>query len=89
MSGYSIKWSKIALEELNKLPSEIVERITKKLDAVKENPFHFLEKLVNILGYKVRIGDYRVLIDVIGTEKILAIRTLGHRKNIYKKYGEN
>ena len=83
---YLLKWSKIALEDLDKLPSEVVERIIKKLDQIKENPKHFIEGLSEISVDKVRVGDYRILVDLIEKENIIFIRTLGHRKNIYKRY---
>ncbi|MBS3084202.1 type II toxin-antitoxin system RelE/ParE family toxin [Candidatus Pacearchaeota archaeon] len=84
--SYQLKWSNLALESLEKLPFEIAERILKKLDQVKENPKHFIEGLVGLDFKKVRVGDYRVLVDLLENEKIIAIRDLGHRKNIYKKY---
>ena len=84
--SYILQWSKIALEELEKLPQEIVDRILKKLDNVKENPKHFIEGLSEMSVDKIRVGDYRLLVDLIESEKTLAIRDLGHRKNIYKKY---
>ncbi|MBI2631402.1 type II toxin-antitoxin system RelE/ParE family toxin [Candidatus Pacearchaeota archaeon] len=83
---YLLKWSKIALEDLDKLPQNIIDRILKKLDQVIENPKHFIEGLSEMPVDKIRVGDYRILVDLIEKEKILLIRTLGHRKNIYKKY---
>ena len=82
---YSIKWRPKALDELRKLPKEISKRIVKKVDLAKEDPRHFLEKLVDDSGYKVRAGDYRVIIDILEEDKILAVRVVGHRRNIYKK----
>ena len=83
--SYQLKWSKLALESLEKLPTEITERIIKKLDQVKENPRHFIKGLqINV--NKIRVGDYRILVDILENEKVIAIRDLGHRKKIYKKY---
>jgi len=84
--SYELKWSKTALEDLEKLPSEIIDRIIKKIDIVKENPKHFIEGLSEMPVDKIRIGDYRILVDLLEKENILAIRALGHRKNVYKKY---
>ena len=81
-----LKWSKIALESLEKLPTDIAERILNKLDQIKENPKHFIERLVELNFNKIRVGDYRILVDYLEKENIIAIRDLGHRKNIYKKY---
>jgi mRNA interferase RelE/StbE len=74
------------VKELRKLPKEIAERIVKRVDIAKDEPKHFLEKLVDDTGYKIRVGDYRAIIDILDKEKILAVRIVGHRKNIYKRH---
>jgi len=69
---------------LNKLEKSIKERIWNKLQQCKENPFHFLEHLEDIGGYKLRVGDYRLIIDVDKATQTLHILKAGHRKNIYE-----
>ena len=82
---YEIKFDKKAIDFLNKLEKDIKKRIWNKLQQCKENPFHFLEHLENIEGYKLRVGDYRLIIDVDKSNQILYILKIGHRKNIYEK----
>ena len=84
--AYIIKWRPKALEELRKLPHEEARRIVHRLGLAQENPHHFLERLVGDDGYKLRVGDYRVIIDIVEEEKVLAIRVLGHRSTIYKRH---
>ncbi len=60
---YSIEWHPQTLKFLEKLPKQISERILQKLEAVKEDPFRFLEHYEGDY-YKLRIGDYRALIDI-------------------------
>ncbi len=81
---YQLKFDKKATNFLNKLESNIKVRIWNKLQQCKENPFHFLEHLEEIEGYKLRVGDYRIIIDVDKTNQILHILKAGHRKNIYE-----
>jgi len=81
---YSIIFEKKALDFLNKLEKGLRERIWNKLQQCKEDPFHFLEHLEEINGYKLRVGDYRLIIDVDQTNKILKVLKVGHRKNIYE-----
>ncbi len=83
--AYSIKWRPKAVKDLRKLPRDIAVRLIKKVDSLKENPIRFLEKLRGDPGFKLRVGDYRVLIDVKEKEKSIAARVVGHRKNIYKR----
>ena len=57
----------------------------KKVSSIKENPFHFLEHYEGEDVYKLRIGDYRALIDVDFENKVLLVQVVDHRRRIYKK----
>ena len=82
---YKLIFEKRALQSLNKLEENTKKRIWNKLQECKENPFRFLEPLIQIKGFKLRVGNYRVILDVQEEIKILNILKIGHRKNIYDK----
>jgi len=81
---YNLIFEKKAIDFLNKLEKEIKERIWNKLQQCKEEPFRFLEHLEEINGYKLRVGNYRLIIEVDNSIKILRVLKIGHRKNIYE-----
>ena len=80
---YNLIFDKKALEFLNKLEKEIKNRIWNKLQQIKENPFQFLEHIENIQGYKLRVGSYRIILDVDKKSNTINILKIGHRENIY------
>ena len=82
---YKIVFEKKALHELNKLETIVKERIWSKLQNSKENPFRFFEKLVETQGFKLRIGDWRVIADILREKEAIIVLRVGHRKNIYDK----
>jgi len=82
---YYVKWHPKARGRLRKLPKDVSSRIVKRVKEVKEDPFYYLEHYEGGDVYKLRIGDYRALIDVDFSNKILKVRVVGHRKNIYKR----
>jgi mRNA interferase RelE/StbE len=82
--SFSIEWDKNSSKFLYKLEKQIAKRILEKLDEVKENPFRYLEHYEG-QGYKLRIGAYRMLIDVNKDSKILTIQVFDKRDRIYKK----
>ena len=81
---YSVKLSKNAEKFLDKLPKNIALRILNKLEEIKDNPFHYLEHYEGE-SYKLRVGDYRALIDVDFEKKILFVRIIDERGRIYKR----
>ena len=81
---YELQFEKKALNFLNKLEYNDKKRIWNKLQQCKENPFRFFEKLVEIPGFKLRVGDYRVLADIDIAAKKICINKVGHRKNVYE-----
>jgi len=80
---FNLVFDKKALEELQKLEKDIKERIWNKLQVCKEEPFRFLEPLKEINGFKLRVGDYRAIIDVDNVTKTINVIKVGHRKNVY------
>lgn len=68
------------LEKLNKKDSEM---ILNKIYSIRDNPFRYLKRLQGEKLWRLRISDYRTIVDVIiSMNKIVVIR-IGHRKNVY------
>ena len=82
---YDIKIKPSALKELKKLPKELSERIMRKLVFISDTPQSFMKKLESEKVWSLRIGDYRVLIDVYEDKKLIEVLKVGHRKDIYKR----
>ncbi len=34
--------------------------------------------------WKLRVGDYRIIVNILHNENMIFVRAMGHRKNIYK-----
>jgi len=69
---YTIKWNPKPYKFLEKLPKEITLRILDKVEKIKDDPFHYLEHYEGADVYKLRVGDYRLLIDVDFPNKIFS-----------------
>jgi len=82
--NFLIEWDERALNHLKKLPRNTSERIFNKVESLRENPFHFLEHYEGKY-YKLRIGDYRALIDIDFEKKILIVQVVDKRGRIYKR----
>ncbi|MEK6914598.1 MAG: type II toxin-antitoxin system RelE/ParE family toxin [Nanoarchaeota archaeon] len=74
--------AKSFLKKLDKKDSEI---ILNKIYSIRENPYRFLKRLQGEKLWRLRIGEYRAVIDlIISMNKIIVVR-IGHRKNVYNK----
>jgi len=80
--SFEIKFSKQATKFIKNLQNNIKERIKKKFREVSENPFRYLEHYEGDDCYKLRIGNFRALIDV--DKKVLFVRVFDKRERIYK-----
>lgn len=81
---YEVLFTETALNQLHKLDRSIQERIIAILERVRLSPERYLRKLKGRPEYRLRVGDYRLLILVDRDKQILYMVEVGHRKNIYK-----
>jgi mRNA interferase RelE/StbE len=69
------------VETLDRFETEDAERIINELEDIGDFPGHFLDRLKNHPGYKLRVGDFRVLIDWNkDNEKLYAIDAFERKK---------
>jgi mRNA interferase RelE/StbE len=81
---YEIIFSQKAGKQLFKLEKNIQERIITALERIRIRPEAYIIKLVGDPGYKLRVGDYRLIMDIDNNNLLILIIKVGHRKNIYK-----
>lgn len=82
---FEVIFDEEAIDFLNSLQEDVRKRIFNKIISTKENPFHFFERLEGRSDYRLRIGDYRAIADIIESSKRIEITRIGHRKNVYKR----
>ena len=82
---YEIIFSQKAKKQLFKLERSIQERIISALERIRIRPQSYITKLVGDPGYKLRVGDYRVIMDIDKSKLLVLVIKIGHRKNIYEK----
>lgn len=81
---YEIILHEIAKKQLSKLPAQIQDRILKTLERIRIRPYSFVKSLSGSPNFRLRVGDYRVILKIKNNQLIILVLELGHRKNIYK-----
>lgn len=69
------------------MPKDVVSRIRDRLDQISEDPYVQIPnvtKLQNRIGYRLRVGNWRVIYDVQEGEIIVLVLKIGSRGDIYR-----
>ena len=74
------------MRDLKKLPEQVRQRLQPHIESLATDPrppgVVKLEGTEN--GYRIRIGDYRVLYEIHDAVLRVAVVKVGHRRDIYR-----
>lgn len=74
-----------AEREMDRLPSAIHTRISRRILSLEDNPRpRGAKKLSGRQEYRLRIGDYRVLYTVDDKNGVVLVFAVGHRREVYR-----
>lgn len=79
-----VAYAPIALDQLEGMPKSVRTRIVAKIYfySTQADPLAFAKRLSNSSSYRFRIGDYRVLFDVV--EDTIEVLKVVKRDKAYK-----
>lgn len=80
---YKVIFSDKVLRQFKKLERKVQERINTALDRIRIRPYTYAVKLVGKPGYKVRVIDYRIIMDIEEQRLLILVIKVGHRRNVY------
>jgi mRNA interferase RelE/StbE len=82
--SYELIFSDSALKQLKKLEKKNQERVVSSLERIRIRPERFVTKLVGDPGFRLRVGDFRVILDILPEQSLIIVLKIGHRKRIYQ-----
>jgi mRNA interferase RelE/StbE len=83
--SYRILLRPKASSQLTSLPSEIYSRVKQAIVGLASDPRPLgSRKLRSREGWRLRIGDYRVLYRVEDAERTVTILYVAHRREVYR-----
>jgi len=85
---YQIRILESAARDLRRLDKQVSRRVVSRIRWLAENVEHIqMEALTGDLAgfYKLRVGDCRVVYQVLHEERLILIHLLGHRREIYRR----
>lgn len=80
---YEIEFTKSSKRFLKKLLRKDSLIILNKIYSIRNNPFRFLKRLQGKKLWRLRIGDYRAIADVIVSANKIIVLRIGKRSRVY------
>lgn len=86
MANYKVELTRTAEKQLRKLPKSDLPRIVQALHMLAITPLpQGCRKLSGYTNtFRVRIGVYRIIYEIIEHRLIVKVLKLGHRKDVYR-----
>ncbi len=82
--SFKVFWSQKADSQIRKLSKDIRKRIYEKIDLIRDNPYIFTKRLFGMEFYSLRVGDYRVIMNIKRNIMTIFVIKVGHRKDVYE-----
>ena len=80
---FQMIWSESAARQLAKLDRGVSKRILSRVQDLETDPPRSLRKLVGVPYYRLRVGDYGVIVEVTQGKLLVLVLKVGHRSQIY------
>jgi len=82
--SYSLLILRRAQKELSNLPEDIYKKVKQIILKLSEDSMPYgCKKLKGREGWRIRVGDYRIIYEINDKDKTITILHIGHRKDVY------
>jgi mRNA interferase RelE/StbE len=86
MNSFAVEFTKGAQKELSKLPHASGVRIVKAIDRLSTDPRKGnVRPMVGSTSWRLRVGDYRVIYDILDGKLVILVIRIRHRREVYRK----
>lgn len=80
-----IQISRKVIKELDRIPEPLFSQLRKRVEDLANDLYpNGIKRLVNWPGFRLRVGDYRILYGVDTKKKLIIIYRAAHRKDAYR-----
>jgi mRNA interferase RelE/StbE len=83
---YAIRIKASAEQDMASLPSNLLRRLANAILLLESTPRPRTSKrLRGRAGYRIRVGDYRIVYIVDDASRVVEVVAVGHRKDVYRR----
>jgi mRNA interferase RelE/StbE len=83
---WKVIWSEKSVKQLEKIDTKNAQKIYDSVLDCIIDPFQTVTRLTNSTFYRLRVGNYRVILDLQQSKMTIFVVETDHRGKIYKKY---
>ena len=81
--AYTVIWTEKALKNLKPLPKKTAARIVAAVERIRDEPLDHVQQLRGSPYFKLRVGGYRIILDIRKKVLIVYVVKVGKRENVY------
>ncbi len=84
---FGIVFTKQADRVLRRMPRDVAQLIREKIAGIAAKPYaehNNATKLIGRPGYRLRVGDWRILYELQNDKLIVLVLTIGSRGQVYR-----
>ena len=82
---YRLEISHIAHKQIEVIPPRLAQRINEAILGLANEPRPVgAKKLMGVEGYRIRVGDYRILYVVNDASRLIIVYRVKHRREAYR-----
>ncbi len=82
---WQVIWSEKSVKQLEKINKKDSQRIFERIQDYIKDPFSSVSRLTNSPFFRLRVNNYRVVLDLQQNKMIIFVIEVDHRRKIYKK----
>ena len=86
LDSNEVVFSQSAEKDFYKLEISLQKRIISSLERIRIRPYPHVKKLVGNPYFRLRVGDYRLILDIQDGTLVIFVIELGYRKNMYDSF---
>ena len=84
---YEVRILEAAIRDLARLDRQVARRVLERIRWLAANmgeikPIPLTGDLAGL--FKLRIGDYRVIYEIVRSDQMIVIHVIGHRSDVYR-----
>ncbi|WP_417913994.1 type II toxin-antitoxin system RelE family toxin [Candidatus Electronema sp. JM] len=86
MASFRLEWRASAAKELRKIDRQMIPRIVAAVEQLAWEPLPLGAKKLQGTEfiYRIRVGDYRIVYEVVEAAEYVTIVRIRHRKEVYR-----